>query len=345
MASKDKQPATTRWPAVKKSLRESGLRRAGPKTWAKMAAYVRRATRDPDWWADPETPAHERALALVLRVETALRWVHGVEVTVCEAAGPREAAPRPVEPLTLAEIEDPGEYRSNPGTTNGGIGGYHPVRSEQLATSPNTFGPRAFATVEEIGGIPELAWYWCGSICELGIGAMPVRLDSGSDGPSGHAPAGPNRHMTDAASQQREVRATLRKVPPGLRTVLELAYEDRMIDAQLVAKYGHGIAPLIARAQDAKARFVESPDGESVKALCEAMQTLSGVRKRAAHDWRPLTKEQAEDALLEAHRTYLDAKPGKPKRAKRTRKARKHEPAVLFSVPVGSGKRKIWEAA
>lgn len=383
MTSGQKDRITLKWYEVERSIVQYGIRRGRSKLWDELAELVRASVRRHDWneeWRRGYGMPWEIALADVLAFEALFRRCSerlpdgrtkheqyrpeppapgrvvvgpACPVQVAAYVEPEPERQKPVELLSNEDVTKPGGYRGNAGWTNGGIAGFRATRNdkaEQHIIERAVFGVAAFSEVIGCGGLPELAWYHSASEFEVGMSTnldVQVLARCGASTSGGTAPGGPNAHQVDAATTQREIRTALREISPRHQAVIETAYEDRCLPTSQVNKYGHGIAAIVARANAAKRAFVDSPQGDAVKSLSEALQTLAGVRKRAATDWEPLTKHGATELLREAHACYLVARgqKGSPPSRKRKPRKKRHEPAMLVTGKAGATKRRFYEAA
>lgn len=332
----------------------------------KLEQYVRRSLGRRDYndsIRDGDTPAWEQAFAHVVVLQDVMRIASGYMTNgvprenrvLRDAHPPKVFLPREV---TAPEYREPrsAEYVFDPSWVNGSISAHETDRSltPAFGREPAVHGIAAFKSVERCGGIPELAWFYCGSAFELGMtssfDAMLSVLMTGApmgEGSCGSAPSGPGIHQQLAAGEQRRILAALAQLPHRHQQTLALAYADRKYPRALVAAYGVGVAPVVARAQQA-AREREPGQGTLERLVVAVRLDQPGYEGQADGEQESLgARIKRAGALLvrTAHDLYLAAAapttPGeRPRRPKRKRR-----PDLVSAGESGRSKRRLVEIA
>lgn len=227
---------------------------------------------------------------------------------------------------------------------------------------PRLYGVAAFRGLEAFGAIPELAWLFSASACELGFtsswdGLCAIAMIGGGEKKHGNAAStmGPPEHMTHAAALQRRILGRLKQLPPRLQAIIETAYTDRRYQTPDVLRYGPGVVAIVKRAHYVKAALGRSPLGQELALLQGLLMSLSGCEHHAPPDWSPLESElheatddfderelNAGQALLTmAHEAYRRTMPAQPKTRKRRKPRRQRDLVLIPADTVGAAKRRL----
>lgn len=227
---------------------------------------------------------------------------------------------------------------------------------------PRVYGVAAFRGLEAFGAIPELAWLFSASACELGFtsswdGLCVIAMIGGGEKKHGDAAStmGPPEHMRHAAALQRRILGRLKQLPPRLQAIIEIAYTDRRYQTPDVLKYGPGVVAIVKRAHYVKAALGRSPLGQELALLQGLLMSLSGCEHQAPPDWSPLESElheasddfderelNAAQALLTmAHEAYRRTMPAQPSRPKRRKPRRQKDLVLIPADTIGAAKRRL----
>jgi len=259
--------------------------------------------------------------------------------------------------------------KDNQGWRNGGIVALDldPTDHEDdpnRKPSPRIHGVAVFRGLEAFGAIPELAWLFSASACELGFTSSwdsltAIAMIGGGEKAHGDASStlGPPEHMQRAAGLQRRILGRLKQLPPRLQAIIEIAYTDRRYRNPDVNKYGPGIVAIVKRAHYAKAALARSPLGQELALLQALLMGFADIVKTLP-DWSPLEAElheahedldmrelnAAQSLLTRAHEAYRRTKAPPEVRKRKRRKPSKRRPAdsmFIAEASTGAGKRRL----
>lgn len=349
-----------------------------PRAIDEHAAYVRRSLEREDYAtavALEQIPAWERALAMVVCSVEVLGAVHEgrfppepvptfTRGAYVEPDASDDAVIDPFEAYRQALAAEELGYEHNPGWSNGGISAHGAVletdaerERQDLPPYPNVSGVTAYNLVHQIGGLPELAWYYSASAFELGLSSIQegfmAQMLLGYSAAEVSVVAfgdGPTTFEIVAASRHRSVRRRLGRIPVHSQADLELSYTDRIYDAQLVATYGEGLAPLVWRA--ARRAGEVSKDGQAYPSNGTLRELVADARR----DWptyeapiagtmKDRIRKVVDLVLWTAHERYRAAAglAPSPTRKRRARKAKADTPILSAAGKSGRKRRQLVE--
>jgi hypothetical protein len=280
------------------------------------------------------------------RVVGAVTNPDGIAPTVIAYTPPAEPPP-PKDTVPLVRHADVAGYEYDPSWVNGGVAAFRPehraaqqperelhgvpkfkTSERQLATTktPNVFGIKAFESVEdaECEGIPELAWFYCGADCELGVfssleGFIVTCLHGGpEEGSTGTCPSGPGEHTSQAAALHRVIMANLTTLPHRHQRALRDAYRDqRYPRAWVLDHFGVGITAIVWEAAR-KAGEKTLPKSTEPELTTKTLAVLEGwaradwptfeaSQEGAAEELLARLKRAAAIVLMTAHERYRAA--------------------------------------
>lgn len=344
-----------------------------------FSAWVRASVQHGAWKVGVETgdlPAWQRAFAHVVCLQDALRAFagrlrcgaprdgvsfeervvggatnpDGIVATMCAYEGEPEAPP-PKSVVRVIPNADVAGYVYDPSWTNGGIAAHNENRADAPigVKERHVHGIAAFRSVEAIGGIPELAWFFCGSAFELGMassfdGMLATLLNGGAMGESstGTSPKGPGDLARAAAADQRRILALLAGLAHRHQRSLRLAYTDQRYEAKLVRRYGLGVAPIVWRAQQDAGETQPGPGtlARLVAIVREDWPTYDGETAGDSEELESRIARAAELVLDTAHRVYLVAATPAPSAASLARRACRLQGRAKTRMSAASGQKR-----
>lgn len=333
---------------VRKSVAHHRLRSAD--RIAEVADYVRRSITRGDYREAVRSGSvepWERAFLHVVRLQDFLRDLGGfladgtprngmlveeravgpvnaeslarTPVKVFAPVAPEESPVKPTE--LLIRHADVAGYVYDPSWVNGGIASYAPDRGiDPIGVRVKAVqGIAAFRSVEKMGGIPELAWFYCGADFELGVsswfeGVTGMMLLGGTPGESnGASPRGPGELARMAAAEHRRILGSISRLPHRHERGLRISYTDGRCPRQLVTDYELGTALLVWRAQQEageaheRGHYVAPGQGtlERLVAMVRAdWPTFEGSVEGLDEELTVRIRRAAELVLWTAHERY-----------------------------------------